>query len=268
VAPVESTVGVELTDNLSAGVRLTLGSAVLDGPFTGLTGATYNYALRGSVGLTYDLGCETTVGAYYQTKQNFNFDSAVRLALPGGGLGVINDIDLDLPSNVGIGVANESLFCGRLLMAMDVIFKSWDDTSLLGALWKDQWVYQFGAQYKLNDRVRLRLGYAYAENITEANPGGTAGGVTPPGAQAAIRYVQAQFAAINEHRISGGVGIKDMLPNVDFDIFAGGMLEASQQFGPLTSASVESYWIGAGLTWHFGGPPPCETCDECIECEQ
>ena len=92
--------------------------------------------------------------------------------------------------------------------------------------------------------------------------------MTPPGAQTAIRYVQAQFAAINEHRISGGVGIKDMLPNIDFDIFAGGMLEASQQFGPFTTASVESYWFGAGLTWHFGGPSPGETCDECVECVQ
>ena len=80
---IESVVGVELTDNLSAGARLTLGSAVLDGPFTGLTGAAYDYALRGSLGITAYLGAETTVGVYYQTKQDFNFDSAVRLALPG-----------------------------------------------------------------------------------------------------------------------------------------------------------------------------------------
>ena len=65
------------------------------------------------------------------------------------------------------------------------------------------------------------------------------------------------FSAISQHRITGGVGISDVLPGVDFDLLAGGMFEDSQRFG-VTTASLASYWVGAGLTWHFG----CGTCEE------
>ncbi len=39
-------------------------------------------------------------------------------------------------------------------------------------------------------------------------------------------------------------------PGLDFDALAGGMLEASELLGA-TGVSIESYWIGAGLTWRF-----------------
>jgi len=82
---------------------------------------------------------------------------------------------------------------------------------------------------------------------------GTAiGGVLPPGALRAVQYVQAQFAAIPQHRITAGIGMRDALPGVDLDLLAGGMFEASQSFGPNSFASVESYWVGFGVTWRFG----------------
>jgi long-chain fatty acid transport protein len=240
--------GIEVTDNLKFGANVMLGSATLDGPFAGIGAAVYDYALRGSVGLTYDFGCFTTVSSYYQTPQNFNFDNAVSFA---GGPFI--DIDVDLPTNIGLGIANESLMNGRLLLAFDVLYKQYDNADLFAALWTDQWVYQFGAQFKLNRKVRLRAGYAYADNIIQSPPGGSAGGVTPPPPiQAGLEYVQAQFAAINRHRITVGMGMRNMLPGVDMDLFAGFMPRESQDFGAFTSANVESYWIGTGLTWRFG----------------
>ena len=65
------------------------------------------------------------------------------------------------------------------------------------------------------------------------------------------RHVQALFPNINQHRISGGIGLTDILPGVNLDLFAGGMFGASQTFGSSTS-SVESYWVGFGTTWRFG----------------
>ncbi len=245
-------IGVELTENLSAGANIMLGSATLDGPFVSITGAAYDYALRGSAGLTYEAGEDTTLSAYYQTIQSFVFDEAVNVALMGGGT-LITSIDADLPDNVGVGIANESLMDGKLLLAFDVLYKQWANADLFKSIYENQWVFQFGAQYTCNQYMKLRMGYAYTDNIMKANPGGSAGGVSPVGGQAAIEYVQAQFAAINKHRISGGVGIEDLLPGVDFDLFAGGMFGTSNQFGPFTSASVASYWIGAGITWHFDG---------------
>jgi len=241
--------GFELTDQLSVGVTMQLANGTLDGPFVGLTAAAYDYALRGSVGVDYDIAPATTIGFYYQSKQSFTFDDAAIFSVLNSTL--ISDINVDLPNNIGLGVANESLMDGRLLIAVDVLFKQWSDTDLFGAVYDDQWVIQLGGQYSLNDRIKLRLGYVYAENATRDNVGNSAGGVSPPGGQAAIRYVQAQFPAFNRHRISAGVGIKDIMPNVDIDLFAGGMFPESQDFGALTTDRLGSYWIGSGLTWHF-----------------
>ena len=246
--------GIELTDRLSAGASLWFGNSTLDGPFTGLTGAAFDYALRGTVAMNYKVGCHTRIGVYWQTKQSFNYDDAVRLQLTGPPItfDVVTDIDLDLPENVGIGWAHDGLLCGRLLVAVDVLYKNWDDADLFRVLYDDQWVVQVGGQYKVNERLRLRMGYVFAENATDPNPGISAGGVTPPGGQTAIEYAQALFPAINEHRITFGVGIQNLLPGLDFDLFAGGMFDETQEYGPFTTTSVESYWVGAGMTWKFG----------------
>ena len=62
---------------------------------------------------------------------------------------------------------------------------------------------------------------------------------------------EALFAAIPQHRVTGGVGVRDVLPGVDMNFFAGGMFEESQTFGR-TTATVQSYWVGTGFTWRFG----------------
>jgi long-chain fatty acid transport protein len=67
----------------------------------------------------------------------------------------------------------------------------------------------------------------------------------------ALRYIQGQFAAVSQHRITGGIGLTDVLPGIDLDILAGGMFNESDQFAS-TIASVESYWIGSYITWRFG----------------
>ena len=77
---------------------------------------------------------------------------------------------------------------------------------------------------------------------------------------AQVQYIEALFAAIPQDRITGGVSVRDVLPGVDLDLFAGGMFEESQTFG-VTTATVESYWVGTGVTWRFGRGGCSE--DEC-----
>lgn len=247
--------GIDLTDNLAVGANFMLGSSTLDGPFTGLTGAAYDYALRGSVGLQYDAGRDTTLGLYYQTRQSFNFDDVVRLQLttpPDITFDIIRDLPLGLPDNVGLGIANESLMDGCLLLAADLLYKQWDNTDLFGVLYENQWVFQLGAQYTHNQNTQLRLGYVYAENPIRSNPGGSAGGISPPGAQNAIYYLQSTLAVVNLHRFTFGLGRKNILPGLDMDMFAGFAPRAEENFGSFTSSNIESYWIGTGLTWRFG----------------
>ena len=55
-----------------------------------------------------------------------------------------------------------------------------------------------------NNRGRLRLGYAYAENPLNPNTGNALAGISLPGGFPAIKYLQAQFGVINQHRIYCG----------------------------------------------------------------
>jgi long-chain fatty acid transport protein len=149
-------------------------------------------------------------------------------------------------------LANSSLFDGRLLVALDAIYLMWDTADFWKSIYRNQWIMQLGGQYELNDRVKLRAGYVLAENPIDDNVGTTVGGVPVPGGVPAVKYTQAQFGVINENRMTIGCGVSDIISNVDLDLLAGAMFRESHQFGALTRINLESYWLGAGLTWKFG----------------
>jgi long-chain fatty acid transport protein len=241
--------GVDVTERLSLGASLGIGIAFFDGPFVGASGMTPDYALRATLGANYLLTDYTTVGAYYQTEQAFQFNDGVVIN-PGPGQTAF-DVRMDLPQNIGFGVANTALMDGCLLVGVDVMYKIWDDAALFGAIYDNQWVVQLGAQYSVS-QYRLRAGYAWAENPIDDTPGANIGGVVQPGAFPAVRYTQGLLAITSQHRISTGIGIVDVLPGLDMDLFAGGMFRDNQQLGPFTNTSITGYWLGFGLTWRFG----------------
>ncbi len=247
-------ISIDVTDRLSVGAAISLGTGTLDAPFVGVGAAAYDYALRGSMGATVDVGMCTDIGFYYETEQSFNFDDAVTFDQ----FATVQDINADLPANFGIGIANRSLLDHRLLLAADILYKQWDNAALFAPIYDDQWVLQLGAQYTVNSRLKLRAGYVYAQNPLQEVPGSSAGGVVPPGAQLAMDYLQGTLAIANKHRITGGVGIRDVLPGIDFDLFAGGMFRTETQHGPETKTAVQGYWAGAGLTWRFGRGAYCD----------
>ena len=241
--------GVDMTDRWSLGASMALGIAFFDGPFVGIGGMTPDYALRGTIGSNYLLSETTTIGGYYQTKQSFTFDNAFSINSPL--LTTTRDAAMDLPQNLGLGVANTSLMDGRLLLACDVVYKLWDEADLYEAIYDNQWVVQLGTQLT-HGRYRLRAGYVWAENPIDSTPGPSLGGIVQPGDLAAVRYSQGLLAVTSEHRISFGLGVVDVLPGVDLDMMAGGMFEDTESLGEFTTTSIESYWLGFGLTWRFG----------------
>ncbi len=241
--------GMDLTDRLAVGASLSLGIAFFDGPFVGVGGMTPDYALRGTIGANYLLTDATTVGGYYQTGQSYRFDNAFLLN-PGPNQTAV-DVNMDLPQNIGLGIANSALMDGRLLVGVDVLYKLWDEADMYRAVYDNQWVVQVGAQLTQN-QYRFRAGYVWAQNPIDNTPGANIGGVVQPGDLAAVRYTQGLLAITSQHRISFGVGVVDMLPGVDMDLMAGGMFRDTQQLGDFTTTSITSYWIGVGLTWRFG----------------
>ncbi len=250
--------GVQLTDRLSFGASIILSNANLGGPFVGITGSSIDYALRGSFGLDYQLTPDTNLGFFWKSKASYTFESLVSFPLPPPGTYL--DISADRPQSLGFGIANQSLLDGRLLLALDAVYQQYSDTEMFGQLFNDQWALQLGAQYAINQRVRLRVGYAWNENPMRDSVGDRLGGVVPPSGVQQVQYIEALFAAIPQDRITGGVSVRDVLPGVDLDLFAGGMFEESQTFG-VTTATVESYWVGTGITWRFGRGGCSE--DEC-----
>ncbi|MFG0260930.1 MAG: OmpP1/FadL family transporter, partial [Novipirellula sp. JB048] len=147
--------GVALTDRLSVGLQGTVGSASMDGIFTGISSSTPAYNLRAALGVTYELRDATTVGGYWHTEQKFTFDDFVRLGPPGS---TFHDFDVSLPNKYGIGIADESLMDGKLLVAVDLMHFSWSDTDFFGAMWEDQFAVQTGLQYTTDRGFKLRTG--------------------------------------------------------------------------------------------------------------
>ncbi len=239
--------GVDITEQLSLGATFQLGTSYLDGPFSGIGSMTTAYGARGTVGANYFVTPQTSLGVYWQSQQAFNFHDAAQFAV-----GPAFNVPIDLPSTVGFGVANSSLLNGKLLLAMDVLYKQWSQTDLFGSVYNDQWVFQFGGQYELTPRTRLRLGYAYNQNPMKG-PGTTSvDGIPLPDGIPAMRYIQGQFAAITQNRITAGVGIRDVfLPGVDFDLFAGYAFSAADSFAQTTVSVHDNYWVGAGISWRF-----------------
>jgi long-chain fatty acid transport protein len=240
---------VSLTENLTFGASGALGTSYLDGPFTDFAGMTTAYGFRGTVGANYFLSQSTSVGAHWQSKKNLRFEDAFLLPI----VGTARDVNFDHPSNVVFGIANSGLMDGRLLLGADVVFKHYSDADTLQAIYRDQWCFQFGSQYLMTPKARLRMGYVYAQNPMKSAQIESIGGVVLPDGVPAVRYVQAQFAAITEHRITCGIGIQNFRPGIDMDLFAGYGFDTEDQFGN-TSVSLEgNYWIGFGTTWRFGG---------------
>ena len=246
-------VAIKLTDRLSVGTTMFIGDGYLSGPFVGISTMTNAFALRAGLGASYDLTDDTTLGFYWKSPQRFKFRDEVILFNET----VPRDVILGLPDEIGLGIANTSLFNGRLLLAADVLYLQWRTADLFQDIYRNQWVMQLGSQYRVSQRVRLRAGYAPAQNPIDPNSGTMVAGIPVPGGVPAVKYLQAQFGIINEHRLSLGIGINDVLPGFDFDLLAGGMFPASEQYGELTSTSLNTYWVGAGLTCRFGRGRMC-----------
>ena len=171
------------------------------------------------------------------------------------------------PQTIGFGLANRRFLDGNLLLAADVYYKLWENADLWQDVMENQWALAVGSQLT-RGRTKYRLGYSYNSNPMDHNVGDGLSHL--PVAQNAIQFLQASsMPFINQHRITAGIGREDFLiQGLNLDVFAGGLLDATDQFGPFET-SVAVYYVGLGLTWQFG---PCSaTCGDsaaaCATCE-
>jgi long-chain fatty acid transport protein len=138
----------------------------------------------------------------------------------------------------------------------------WSDGAFWQDVYQDQLAFSVGAQLS-HEHWRLRLGYGWAEDPNRDVPVklGTltsirAGipGITIPVTTPVIQYLQAlQTEVIYQHRLTGGIGYKDVLPGVDLDLHFGWQFHEDRMFGGHTRADVHSFHGGFALTWRFDG---------------
>ena len=242
--------GFQVSDRLSVGATITLGTGYEQLGFVGVIvdSAMVNaYALRGTVGLDYELTDCTTLGFYYESKISFTFEDAVStIAQPG-----YRNISIAQPTTFGLGVANRSLMDGNLLLAADVYYKLWDDAALYQSMMVNQWAFAVGSQLT-RDQMKYRLGYSFNSNPINHSVGDNFDNI--PGAiQSDIQLYQASsLPLVYQHRITGGIGRQDLLfPGLDVDLFGGGLLPESDNFGKYSSSSLALYYVGVGLTWRY-----------------
>ncbi len=171
--------GFDLTDRLSAGASVTLGTGFEQLGFVNLPGGNnlgstamvHDYALRATLGVDYDLTPCDTLAFYYQTKLGFSFPNAV---LVGGNY---RDLDIDQPETFGFGYANRSLLDGDLLIAADVYYKLWEEAALWEDVFVNQWAFALGAQLT-RGRNKFRAGLFVQHQSHQSQRGRPAGWIS------------------------------------------------------------------------------------------
>ena len=229
VLGVNSAVGVQL-DRPALGRRaMTVGTGFEQLGFIGpliSSAMVHDYAPRGTCGVTYDLNGCNTIGAFYQSKMDFQFPNAIRFN------GTYRDLDVDQPATIGLGIANHSLMGGDLLLAADVYYKLWDDAALWQDVFVNQWAFAVAAQLTCG-QCKYRLGYSYNSSPINHSVGGNLDG-NPVGQDIVQLFQAACVPCVNQHRITFGVGREGFLvPNLDLDIFAGFLPKQSSQSAPM-----------------------------------
>jgi len=255
-------------DKLSLGLGVHIDYSALDFG----NGVSFNYGIGVQIGAIYKVMDALSVGLTYVSPQEVDhqnvFDFPAPTGFPGGaGDGTLDDLKLESPQQVGVGVAFQPLG-DKLLLALDYKWINWSSASGYEDFdWKDQHVIAVGVQAKpfsALPKLALRAGYNYAVNPVEEHSDfdstATVNGMPVDGfAYEFLRTIG--FPAIVQHHITGGIGYAF---SNRFEVNLGGMYAIEEDFeetdssvtnfggAPVTLASTLSeFSVDFGLTWRY-----------------
>lgn len=240
-----------LTPHLSIGAMATLALGFGQAGLNNNTASTSNFGWRATLGLNYETG-DTSIGGYYRSPLAIKYENMLQYSATD-----YHSPTFEQPQEVGLGIANQSLAGGKLLLAADVVWKNWSDAEAYGDLYDDQTMIAVGAQYDLGG-YRLRAGWAHVNSPIKDNVGSNVGDIdslllgstTVPFNPALTQYVQATNAeVIWEDQITLGFGI-DLTSNIVADAHLGYSLRRTEQIGA-TEVDAGTWQAGVGLTWNF-----------------
>lgn len=242
-----------VNDNLSVGLGLHIDYSALD---LG-SGTSFNYGYGVQVGAIYKVSDYVSLGITYKTPQSVDHENVSDF----DGNGTMDDLTLESPQELGIGVAVEPI-PGKLLVEVNGKWVNWKDADGYEDFdWDDQYVIAVGAQFKPTDKLALRVGYNYGENPVKEhanfNGAGTTnvqGKVVPNYNYEFLRIVG--FPAIVEHHLTAGLGYEfsdSFAVNVAYmHAFEETITESSTNPFPVTlESTLEEDSLELGLTWRF-----------------
>lgn len=250
-----------VNDRLSVGLGLHINYSSLD---LG-EGTSFNYGYGVQLGTIFRPTNNIYIGATYISPQNvdhqnvYDFDGPI-------GAGGKNDLELESPQQIGLGIAFLPI-ANKLLIEANTRWINWADAKGYEDFdWKDQWVYAVGVQFKPTKSLALRAGYNYGKNpVKEHNgwegsdPYQVQGNPLPAGqGRFAYEYLRIiGFPAIVEHHVTAGIGYefsKTFVLNLGFKHVFKKTIKETGTFGgsPVElESTLSENALDLGLTWRF-----------------
>lgn len=170
-------------------------------------GSSFNYGVGAQVGAIFMVTEGFYVGVTYLTPQNVKHENVADF----DGNGDKDDLELEAPQQIGLGVAFEPI-AGKLLLEADAKWVNWADANGYEEFdWDNQWVIGLGVQFKPTSALALRVGYNYGENpVKEHNNFDGFGSTNVQGvAVNNFNYEYLRiigFPAIVQHHLTAGIG--------------------------------------------------------------
>jgi long-chain fatty acid transport protein len=240
-----------LSDDLSAGLMLTIGMGLGQAGLVSNTASTSNFGGRVTLGINYGMD-PLKMGAYYRSGLAIKYDNMIQYSAT-----EFHSPTFEQPAEIGLGISYNGLLQGRLLLAADLVLKDWSSAETYNDLYDDQTMLALGVQYTLGP-YRIRGGFIHANNPikdpVDSSVGDIdslfVGGSTVPFNSVLTQYVQATNAeVIWEDQVTFGLGI-DLGGHSQLDIQAGVTLEAKETIGA-NKVEASSWQLGAGFSWQF-----------------
>jgi len=157
-------------------------AATATGPlsdFGGTTSSVHDIGFGASLGATYLVQEGVMVSATIKSPVSYNYRNIIFAehgATSVHGHDGYQDLTLQNPTEVILGVALDNVLMPGLLVEADAIWKNWSDAQTFEDVFEDQWLLAIGAQYKTGDWT-YRAGYSYAQDLLSDKTNNTLGGL-------------------------------------------------------------------------------------------
>jgi len=197
----------KITPNFSVGAAVHIDYGSLDLH----SGTSSNFGVGVQLGAIYKTG-PLSLGGVYISPQKINHDNVANFDEAFGST-TLDDLKLESPQILGLGLAFEPIQ-DVLLIETNAKWLNWEDADGYSDFgWRDQWVFNVGAQYKPTPKIALRAGFNYGRNPVKTN---TLSADSPPIDVQGHQVPQFQyevlrvsgFPAIVESHLTAGFGYR------------------------------------------------------------